>query len=120
MEYTQKIPRKFLYPRENNGVYRNKSVIISIPFRNVFIMTLRELLEKITEQRLTGILAKKSGLQRKPGYGNYGPTGPYITHRSIKGRLKPVVPHRIGKDPIYKGQPNTPTRLPGQPKLPKE
>lgn len=88
------------------------------------MIRLRELLTQIVEDRkknLRGILALKTGLERKPGYGNYGPPAqPYVTHRSIKGNLKPVIPHRLGQDAKLTGMPNPLLRLPGQPKLPYE
>lgn len=71
-------------------------------------MRLREILQQIIEDRtksMRGILAKHAGLKRKPGFGNYG-IGDFITHRSIKGQLKPVVPHIIGLKPTMTGEPD--------------
>jgi len=88
------------------------------------MIRLRELLQQIIEDRTTspqGILAKRSGLQRKKGFGNYGPAGqPYITHRSLRGQLKPVTPHRIGQKAPFSGKPEPRIRFPGQPKTPAE
>lgn len=73
------------------------------------MIRLRELLTQIVEDRkktLQGLLALRTGLERKPGFGNYGlPSSPYITHRSIKGNLKPVIPHRIGVRAKLTGKP---------------
>jgi hypothetical protein len=86
------------------------------------MIRLRELLQQIIETRqknMAGILAMRSGVTRKPGYGNYG-IGDFITHRSIKGQLKPVIPHRIGEKPTLTGKPEPTIRFKGQPKPPAE
>jgi hypothetical protein len=100
--------------------------IVIIIVRNTFIiwgdagMRLQDIIRQITEKVAARIMAKKSGLGKKPGYGNYGTTGPYITHRSIKGQLKPVVPHRIGQKPTLTGKAEPLIRFPGQPQLREE
>jgi len=81
------------------------------------MLRLREILQSIIEQRTTkpqGILAARMGLEKKPGYGNYGlPGQPVITQRSIKGNLKPVPPHPIGKSSGLTGKPEPTIRPKG-------
>ena len=68
---------------------------------------IREILKGIAEQRkvsMTSRIAKGKGLQRKPGFGNYGPKGSnLITTRSAQGQLKNVPLHPIGTPSIMKG-----------------
>lgn len=88
------------------------------------MIRLREILTQIVEDRkknLQGILALRTGLEKKPGFGNYGPpTSPYITHRSIRRNLKPVIPHRIGQPAKLTGLPEPTIRHSGEPKTPAE
>ena len=88
------------------------------------MIRLRELLTQLIEGRkknMQGILAMRTGVEKKPGFGNYGPaSGPYITHRSLRGNLKPVIPHRIGQEPKLTGLPMPTIRRPGEPKTPAE
>jgi hypothetical protein len=81
------------------------------------MIRLREILRTILERRATqpqGILAKRMGLEKKPGWGNYGlPGQPIITQRSIKGNLKPVIPHPIGQKPTLTGNPEPTIRPKG-------
>lgn len=88
------------------------------------MIRLREILQQIIEDRTksqSGILAVRTGLERKKGFGNYGPAGqPYITHRSLRGQFKPVSPHRIGQKAQLTGKPEPRIRMRGQPKTPAE
>lgn len=86
------------------------------------MIRLRELLQQLIEDRTTklaGILAQRSGLKKLPGFGNYG-IGKYVTHRSIKGQLKPVSPHLLGQKAQLTGKPEPTIRKAGQPKPPAE
>jgi hypothetical protein len=73
------------------------------------MISLRELLQQIvTERGMTAAAhqAKSVGLVRKPGFGNWGPpNSKLITRRTIKGHLKSVPPHRVGKKSSMTGQP---------------
>lgn len=73
---------------------------------------LREVLKGIKEERqqsMSAQLAHARGLEKKPGFGNYGPKGSsIITHRSMGGKLKRVHLHRLGKKPLMTGKPVPP------------
>ena len=76
---------------------------------------LREVLRQIKEDRKQTMSAKYAegrGLEKKPGYGNYGPLGSsIITHRTMKGKLKRVHLHRLGKKPLMVGKPMPPLQI---------
>lgn len=86
------------------------------------MIRLRELLQQVIEARTTkaaGILAQRAGLTKLPGFGNYG-VGNYVTHRSIKGQLKPISPHRLGARTKLSGLPEPTIRPRGGAKTPAE
>lgn len=76
---------------------------------------LREVLRNIKEERQQTTSAKYAearGLEKKPGFGNYGPKGTnIITHRSMGGKLKRVHLHRLGKKPLMTGKPVPPLQI---------
>lgn len=65
------------------------------------MIRLREILQGILQERRMTAAAHQAnsvGLEKKPGFGNWGPVGRnLVTRRTIKGHLKSVTPHRIGK-----------------------
>lgn len=73
------------------------------------MIRLSELLKQVIEERKMSAAAhqaKSVGLVRKPGFGNWGPpNSPMITRRTIKGHLKSVPPHRVGKKATMTGRP---------------
>lgn len=82
------------------------------------MIRLRELLQQVIKERKerkkyqygknpTANSAEAMALEKKPGFGNYGPAGQnLITHRSMKRKnpfsINPVTPHRIGQKPAVK------------------
>ena len=80
------------------------------------MIRLRELLHQIIQEKWnrtkgatpTANSAEAMALEKKPGFGNWGPKGQnLITHRTIKRKnsrtVLPVTPHRIGQKPVVKG-----------------
>lgn len=77
------------------------------------MIRLRELLQQILEKREYGKAptpnsAEAMGLERKPGFGNWGPKGQnLVTHRTLKSQNKfsivPVTSHRQGEPPANGG-----------------
>lgn len=75
-------------------------------------MMVRKILAKIAEERkqaMTAKMAKGKGLERKGGYGNYGPVGQdIVTHRAMDGEIKNVPLHQVGYEPMMRGEPMPP------------
>lgn len=72
------------------------------------MISLRDILQQVVTERMSAAAhqAKSVGLVRKRGFGNWGPPNSnLITRRTIKGHLKSVPPHRVGKKPTMSGQP---------------
>jgi hypothetical protein len=63
-------------------------------------------LSEARKQSKAAKVASGQGLERKAGWGNYGPTGTnLITKRSMQGQLVNVPPHPVGKKSLLKGVP---------------
>jgi hypothetical protein len=79
------------------------------------MISLRELLSQVIKRKKlespTANSAQQMGLEKKPGFGNWGPEGePFITHRTLSRRntstVLPVTPHRIGQKSVLKSLKN--------------
>lgn len=76
------------------------------------MIRLRELLQQVLDERKgekggtpTSNSAEAMGLEKKPGFGAWGPAGQnLVTHRTLRKKNRssvlPVVPHRIGQKPV--------------------
>jgi hypothetical protein len=75
------------------------------------MIRLKELLMQVIRKKKlespTANSAQQMGLEKKPGFGNWGPRGePFITHRTLTRKntstVLPVTPHRIGQKSVLK------------------
>jgi len=87
--------------------------IYCIPYFYYYIIMIRlkELLMQVIRKKKlespTANSAQMMGLEKKPGFGNWGPRGePFITHRTLTRKntstVLPVTPHRLGQKSVLK------------------
>lgn len=81
-----------------------------LPSYGEHIMKIVGLLRDLSEVRRKSLPSKMAagrGLEKKPGWGAYGPKGTNIvTHRVRNGVLQQVPLHQTGHKPLLKGRPD--------------
>lgn len=66
-------------------------------------------LSEVRKKSPAAIDAAGKGLERKPGFGRYGPIGRnLVTKKSIGSALVNIPPHPVGKKALMKGVPAQP------------